>query len=487
MRRFTFLLSLAVIVGGATGPVAQSAHTASTLCVGGKQGCFPTVQSAVDAARDGDTIKIAPGTYAGGVTIDVSVDVRGAGAGATTIQGGGPVLTIGAEQADTEPTVSISGVTITGGFNNSFPDHAVTQGGGVRIPQGSFQSRAGLGATVTISDSVISRNKVASQQLLAPGFCGPFDCSFASGGGIWSAGTLTLVDTSVTDNQAGDPASITVVAAGGGVGEGFQGALTLRHSFITGNRVSGTTPWGDVASAAGIDAPGRLSIEDSVVSRNSAELSTDDPTDENPIAFAGGIGIGGEATITRTTVSGNRVAAVNVGGQALAVAGGILDEGSLLLSESTIDHNDVISSVPISSQDAAFAGAGGIEIDGVATIRRSSLVGNSVTANAPAGFAGAGGGGLSNFGQTSLDRTVITANRVTVSGASGFAQGGGIQNDTLFGSTPTLTVTGSVIAGNSVEAGHGLTPQGGGLFTTFPITLANTVIAGNKPDQCFGC
>ena len=121
-----------------------------------------TIQAAVDAAHDGDTITIAPGTYAGPITINVSVDVRGAGAGATTIKGGGPVVTIGAEQASTEPTVSLSGVTITGGLNDSFPDHAVTQGGGVRIPQGSFPDRNGLGATVTISDSVIAGNTVAS-------------------------------------------------------------------------------------------------------------------------------------------------------------------------------------------------------------------------------------------------------------------------------------------------------------------------------------
>src|SRR6185295_12408498 len=110
-------------------------------------GCFPTIQAAVDEARDGDTIAIAPGTFAGGVTIDVSVDIRGAGASATIIKGGGPVLLIGREQGTTEPTVSIDGVTIMGGFNDSSPDHAVTNGGGVEIAVGSFSERGGLGAT----------------------------------------------------------------------------------------------------------------------------------------------------------------------------------------------------------------------------------------------------------------------------------------------------------------------------------------------------
>jgi hypothetical protein len=36
------------------------------------------------------------------------------------------------------------------------------------------------------------------------------------------------------------------------------------------------------------------------------------------------------------------------------------------------------------------------------------------------------------------------------------------------------------------QAGEG-NAQGGGLYTASPVTLTRTVIAGNKPDQCFGC
>ena len=138
MRRSTFALLLAV-AGGIGAAAASPAAAATTLCVGSTPGCFSTIQAAVDAAQDGDTVTIARGTFAGGVKIDVSVDLRGAGAGATIIRGGAPVVEVGVEFAPTEPTVSISGVTITGGTNSSVPDHAVTFGGGVRIPQaGSF-------------------------------------------------------------------------------------------------------------------------------------------------------------------------------------------------------------------------------------------------------------------------------------------------------------------------------------------------------------
>src|SRR5262245_56909489 len=75
----------------ATGGSAQGAST-STVCA---SGCaFTNVATAVAAAKNGDTISIAPGTYAGGFTIDVSVKLTGAGPGRTVISGGGPVITI---------------------------------------------------------------------------------------------------------------------------------------------------------------------------------------------------------------------------------------------------------------------------------------------------------------------------------------------------------------------------------------------------------
>src|SRR5438552_13976922 len=43
---------------------SSSAQSASTLCVGGGPGCYATIQAALAAASDGDTIDVAPGTYA---------------------------------------------------------------------------------------------------------------------------------------------------------------------------------------------------------------------------------------------------------------------------------------------------------------------------------------------------------------------------------------------------------------------------------------
>src|SRR4051794_27330460 len=115
---------------------------ARTLCVGSRSGCAPTLQAAVAEARDGDTISLGAGAVRGGVTISKSIRISGAGAGATTISGGGPVLTIGVFGAETEPRVAIDGVTITGGVTRTSPesvpfteaDGVFAVGGGVEIP-----------------------------------------------------------------------------------------------------------------------------------------------------------------------------------------------------------------------------------------------------------------------------------------------------------------------------------------------------------------
>jgi hypothetical protein len=42
------------------------------------------------------------------------------------------------------------------------------------------------------------------------------------------------------------------------------------------------------------------------------------------------------------------------------------------------------------------------------------------------------------------------------------------------------------VIGNTLSASPGLTVQGGGLFTSFPVTLDHSRIAHNHPDQCAG-
>ena len=89
MRRMALTAFLAAI-GWAAASVAATSAVAATLCVGSGPGCYATIQGALDAANDGDRITIASGTFAGGITIDKSIHLVGAGAAWTTIDGGGP-------------------------------------------------------------------------------------------------------------------------------------------------------------------------------------------------------------------------------------------------------------------------------------------------------------------------------------------------------------------------------------------------------------
>jgi len=490
------LAAVAVIAAALAG--ASSAAPAADLCVDATPGCFGTIQAALNAAQDGDTIRIAPGTFQGGITILKDVHLVGAGPGATRIEGGGPVITIGEPDGIDQPTVSIGRVTITGGFNDSAPLPFAALGGGVWIPSGADNS---TGATVSISDSVIAGNRASPETTDA--FCG-FPCAFALGGGIFNAGTLTVTDTRISDNVSGSTAAGSAVAsyaAGGGIVNGFQGSLTLLRSFVTDNRAAVSEPNGRNTDAGGISSSGSLTIKDSVISSNRSDVEAAVPSsfffDIVQEANAGGIYLpqGSTTTITNSRISGNSVHSSNTGGDASAEAGGIDSDGSLLLTGSSVENNTAVAAVPGSSGFLAESDGGGIQVQGETTVRNSRVINNSLNATSKTGLALASGGGLFNLSASlTLERTVVTANSASATGAGGFNLGGGIGNVLVGGGPPELTLTDSVVTANRLDASDGVLSQGGGLYTAdafsgqpFPVTITRTVIAGNKPDQCSGC
>ena len=82
----------------------------------------------------------------------------------------------------------------------------------------------------------------------------------------------------------------------------------------------------------------------------------------------------------------------------------------------------------------------------------------------------------------------VTNNSARAFGPSGSVDGGGIWNGQFVdGLLPQLTLTNSRVTGNALIGSAGLTVQGGGLFTAFPVILQHSKIKDNTPDQCFGC
>jgi len=500
-------------------------------------GCpYTQLAPALVAADDGDTIRIGPGTYDGGVTINVNVKLVGAGAGRTIISGGGPVVTIGEFGASDEPTVSIEGVTVTGGITRSSPESVpftgqegvFAAGGGVEIPPNSDFSG---GATVTIANSVITGNRVAPSNTApfgppCPG--GPCPFAFAGGGGIDSWGTLTLENTTVSANRVGSASGLSALAsdAVGGAITSRLGPLTITGAVVQDNQASATGPNGRFAEGGAIMAfGGTLKVRDSSITGNTAALEASLPNSVEMVANSGGMHIAGDvtvATIRNTSISGNSVSMKNTVGDAEAFSGGFqVDPGvDFTMSNSVVADNSVSSkTLAGSSGDAeGDSGAGAI----LGTITNSRFTGNTVTVTSAAGDATGLAGAFLDFG--SLTNSVISdnhvhaaspsgtvfaagaivvdepgltflnsevsGNTVDANGTTGSAAGGGIFDAPIDNGPPggPLKIVSSHVTGNALSGSPGISLQGGGLFSQKqPLTLNHTVIANNSPDQCFGC
>jgi predicted outer membrane repeat protein len=167
---------------------------------------------------------------------------------------------------------------------------------GVSLTRGrsSFPARRGGGilnmGTLSVTNSTISGN---------------------NGTGInnWFEATLTLANTTVSDNTAGE--------AGGGIYN--VGTLTVTNSTVSGNTAR--------AGGGGIWSQGPLTMTDSAVSGNTSRPG------------AGGLFLAAdsEATVTNSTVSGNssQRTAPFINGN----GGGISNSGTLTLTNSTVSGN----------------------------------------------------------------------------------------------------------------------------------------------------
>ncbi|MFF4847536.1 right-handed parallel beta-helix repeat-containing protein [Streptomyces sp. NPDC001194] len=213
----------------------------------------------------------------------------------------------------------------------------------------------------------------------------------AGGGGIASAGVLTLHSVTVTGNVS------ALSGAGGGIIS--SGTLNLRDSTVSHNvsthngggvhssgtaNISNTTITGNTAKDAGggLDARGSLTLGGSRVTDNAARL---DGGGISAFMLTG--------TVTDTLVQGNDTAEDNDGG------GGILNrQSTLTLERTTVFANRVV--------ETGATGGGISNISGASLILRNS----SVTGN----YAGGAPGGIFNHASTvSLTATTVADNYPT--------------------------------------------------------------------------
>ena len=467
--------------------------------------------------------------FSGSVAIAKSITVAGAGATRTIVKGGGPVVAIGDFQSIRKVTVTLRGLTVTGGLG-------VGQPGGV-LSDGFDATKAET--VVTIVDCVITRNRAVPNPQIPKGQGDP---TAAAGGGIVNVGQLTLVRTTVSDNIVGGGA--TVEARGGGIwnatGSG-PGSLTIRDSRITGNTAIVTAKRSQRAEGGGIEAQDgpTLTITGSVISGNRAILDTHapsgsaDPSQPGVYAAAGGIQIGGlgKATITSTRITGNVASATDPQGNPIAFASAILVGGpkeQLVIRDTTITGNRTEAAIlsedmPGTNVNCCFGDV--VELDSAGIVTRTTIAHNTNVVSVKRGtavligtvFSGnadpkplvitdsvidhnsnrvtnangatwAAGGGLTNGGTAVLRHTRISDNTLTAIGKSGFARGGGIWNGVWPNLHARLTLTGrTVVSGNVLRGSSGIALEGGGLYAGLPVKVVQARITGNTPDQCHAC
>ena len=240
-------------VSGGTGKDSNNCRSAATAC--------KTIGHAISLAASGDSVMVAAALYTEHLTIRVSLNVIGSGAGTTIIDGGstGPVVDVYSPS-----TVTISNVTIRNGRS--------INGGGV-----------GNSGILTINHSSISGNLAYS--------------TFSSyGGGVFNGkgGNLTLNSSTVSGNHAYGKAD----AWGGGISS--WGIATINNSTVSGNNVgSGSITMTGHCGGAGINnGGGTLTINNSTVAGNGGGLSF-------CFTEGGGILSDGVLTISNSTISGN--------------------------------------------------------------------------------------------------------------------------------------------------------------------------------------
>jgi hypothetical protein len=152
--------------------------------------------------------------------------------------------------------------------------------------------------------------------------------------------------------------------------------------------------------------------------------------------------------------------------------GGILNGGTLIISQGTLSENK-----------AGNGGAVSISAGGTARISDALISGNTTT--------GVGGGGIVNFGTLSLAGSILSGNTALINGCGLNTQPGGVSRlsqDTVIKNTSAglgggLSNLGTLsLTDTTVRLNKG---TGGGIATgNTNVTLRASTVTDNAPDNC---
>ena len=479
---------------------------------GGASPCYAAVQDAVVAASDGDTIRVAQGTYTGTVVLTKSLILEGGwNADFTARDWSTYVTTLDAQRAGSviralgfvSPT--IEGFVITGGDGSS--PHG--WGGGIEVygdtlqgigtviirhnvitdniacRTGSTQGEGGA-IRVGISTAIIEHNTIISN-------AASLECKGGQGGGLmvgWR-GNVELTGNTILSNTAAYTPTSPAEGQGGGVYVYSSGGA-LRDNEIRGN----VAAWGAVGRGGGVYAGGALygnRILSNTASVNGVGYGggvygdyvtvLDDNLVQGNVASQNGDGTGGGvwawylARAEGNTIVGN--VATRGGGIYYSTYG-----GRLSLRQNLIARNQATG-----TSDSPPDGGGGI----ASAADEVQMVHNDILSNTA---QGAGGGVLFTDGGNEgvfLDNRVISNTAFVGGGVAVYTATVGITRNQIVSNvavaggglmvvgTAQPTLDGNVVLSNTA---HGIWGAGGGgvlvsVDSGLSVRLTNHIIAHN--------
>lgn len=252
-------LCVALLLGAAT------LFAQNTIHVPGDQA---TIQGAINAANNGDTVLVAPGTYYENINFKgKAITVTSSGGAAVTIIDGGNKESVVTFSSGEGPSSWLKGFTLQHGTaspNNRYRGGGIYVSGGSptitnNVVQNNTSCGGGFGIGLYFSSPLIQNNSIANNNDRGVG------CSGGDGAGVLvaGAGTAQIIGNVIANNAA-------YSGNGGGVALESAGNALVKNNIISGNNATGLSP---ASQGGGIYSEGNTNdtITQNIIYNNSAD------------------------------------------------------------------------------------------------------------------------------------------------------------------------------------------------------------------------